>query len=84
MYLRVFQPSENEIEIFSILSEGSIKARGVKENQTAVSEFRMPRNGIDDYRQRFFGKRALCAVPDWRDSIAQSDVNELGTVRLND
>ena len=79
MYSRSFQPFGNAIENLSIRRLRGIEARGIKENQAVAFEFRTFRNGIDDYRQRSFGKRARCTVPDWRDNITQSNVNKLGT-----
>ena len=79
-----FQPFGNVIENFSIRYVGSIKARGVKENQAIPTELWTIRSGIDDYWQRLCGTRAHCAVPDFCDIFTHSNVDELGTVKLND
>lgn len=84
MYSRSFQRFGNTIESFSIHRVGSIESRSVKENQAVASELRTIRNRINDYRQRLFGKRARCSVPDWGDNVTKSNVDELGTVNLND
>ena len=84
MHSRRFQPFGNAIENFRIRRVGAIEARSVKEHQAVPTEIRTIRNGIDNYRKRIFRTRTRCAMPDWRDSSTQSNVNELGTIRLND
>jgi len=84
MHSRSFQPFGNAVENFRIIRVGTIEARSVKEHQAVPTEIRTIRNGVDDYRKRIGGTRTGYAIPDWRDNSTQSNVNELGTIGLND
>lgn len=57
---------------------GIVETGGIKENQAVSFELRITRNGVDEYRERMFSTRG-CAVPDSRDNLTDSNVNELET-----